>query len=207
MTIRFARSARRLRSDSHAGTNRTPAMNTGPRTQPRMKARVFTRSRYSRRMTAHSLALTTHALLDALRADRLEEDLVQRWLHELETCNRCAGRHESLEQSLRRRVVCELQLEELILIVDASHERRVREHRGDATRDVATQRERDVSLAVRALHGGDGAVEHLFAMRDDAHRVAESLGVVHEVGREDHRLPAFAELDDRVLERLCVDRI
>src|SRR5690348_6997481 len=170
MTIRLAGSARRLRSESHAGTNNTPAMNTGPRRQPRTKARVCTRCRYSRRMTAHSLALTTHALLDAVRADRLQENLVQRRLHELEARDGRSGRHESLEQPLRRRVARELQLEELILVVHTRDERPVGEHRGDPVRHVTTQRERNVPLAVRTLHGGDGPVEHLLATRDDAHR-------------------------------------
>ena len=57
------------------------------------------------------------------------------------------------------------------------------------------------------LHAGDGAVEHLLAARDDAHRVAHLLGVVHDVRAEDHRLAAALELEHRVLERLRVDRI
>src|SRR5207248_3160139 len=53
----------------------------------------------------------------------------------------------------------------------------------------------------------DAAFEHLLATGDDAHRVAQPLGVVHEVRAEDHRLAAALQLDDGVLERLCVDGI
>ena len=83
----------------------------------------------------------------------------------------------------------------------------IAEYRRDALHSVALQRERDVSLAVLLLHVGDGAVEHLLAPRDDANRIAEPLGVVHQVRAEDHRLAALLELDDGVLERLRVDRI
>ena len=44
-------------------------------------------------------------------------------------------------------------------------------------------------------------------MRDDADRVAESFGIVHQVRGKDDRLPPLLEVDDRVLEGLGVDRI
>src|SRR5688500_161810 len=119
-------------------------MKTGPRRQPMMNARVCTRSRNSRRITAHNLALTTHPLLDAFRADRLEEDLVQRRLHQLEARYGRSSGDETLEQTLGSCVACKLELEELVLVVHVRHERRVGEHGRDAGSHFAIQGQRDV---------------------------------------------------------------
>ena len=50
-----------------------------------------TRSRYSRLMTTKSLSMAGHPRLDARGADRVEEDLVERRLHELEALDDRAG--------------------------------------------------------------------------------------------------------------------
>ena len=60
------------------------AKKSGPSSVPMRNHFERTRSRYSRLMTAQSLAMSAHPLLDARGADLLEEDLVQRGLHELE---------------------------------------------------------------------------------------------------------------------------
>src|SRR5450432_4109901 len=63
-----------------------------------------TRSRYSRLMIAQSLAMSAHSRLYARRANRVEEDAVQRGLHELEALDRGAGVDELAEKELRVRV-------------------------------------------------------------------------------------------------------
>ena len=86
-------------------------------------------------------------------------------------------------------------------------ERAVGEDVGDGGRSVAAEGDRDVAAAVLGLEVGDRAVEHLVAVRDDADRVAEALGVFHQVRAEDDRAPLAPEVDDRVLERLGVHRV
>jgi ABC-2 type transport system permease protein len=60
------------------------------------------------------------------------------------------------------------------------------------------------SLPVLFLHIRNGAIQDLLSPRNNANRVAEALGVVHQVRAEDHGLAAFLELDDSVLEGLRV---
>src|SRR5438067_2498899 len=57
-----------------------------------------------------------------------------------------------------------------------------------------------------ALHRGDRAVDDLLAAGDDAHLVAQALGLVHLVRREEDRLARLLLRLDDVLQRLGVDR-
>src|SRR5664279_367857 len=90
-----------------------------------------TRSRYSRLMIAQSLAMSAHSRLDARRANRVEENAVQRGLHELEALDGGAGVDQLAEEKLRVGNRCELDLDGAIRIVDAFDERAIGEDLGD----------------------------------------------------------------------------
>ena len=61
------------------------AKNTGPKIVVKMNYFDRTRSRYSRLITTQSLSMACHPHFDAGGADFLEENLVQRRLHEFES--------------------------------------------------------------------------------------------------------------------------
>src|SRR4051812_25654205 len=90
--------------DMYVGRIVTAPKNTGPSNVPMRNHFDRTRSKYSRWNTTASLrmlTLATHALLDARGADLLEEDLVQRRLHQLEALDRSPGVHHAAQQRLR----------------------------------------------------------------------------------------------------------
>ena len=76
-------------------------MNSGPRKVPTRNHLERTRSTYSRRITAQSLPMTAHPRLHARGADFLEENAVQRWLHQLEPVDARPGLDEPAQQLLR----------------------------------------------------------------------------------------------------------
>src|SRR5688500_14321964 len=122
----------RLRIAIQAGSTVIAAMKSGPMSVPMMNHFVRTRSMNSRRTTATSLgyqwlAMAAHVLLDAGGADFLQEDLVQRGLHELEAVDRGPGRDEAAEQLLRVGAGRQLHLDEPVLVVGAIDERAVGE--------------------------------------------------------------------------------
>src|ERR1017187_1448630 len=176
------------------------AKNTGPKMVVKMNHFDRTRSTYSRLMTTQSLSMACHPHFDARGADFLEEDLVQRRLYQFEPLHFRARLDEPAEQGLRVGVLLERDLEEPVRIVHALDHLVVAEHAAHELGAAVGERECDVVAAVLVLHVRDGAVEHLLAARDDAHRIAEALGVVHEVRREDHSLAALLEVDDGVLQ-------
>src|SRR6266550_6969701 len=100
-----------------------------------------TRSRYSRLMIAQSLAMSGHPLFDALSADLLQKDLVQRRLDHLESLYGCAGLDNASQQSLWISARHHLDLEKAVRIVCALHERVVPENRSDALHSIALDRE------------------------------------------------------------------
>src|SRR5205807_6957357 len=105
---------------------------TGPRNVATRNHLERTRSVYSRSRTARSLPMPAQSLLDAGGADLLQEDLVQRRLHELEPFDRGTGVHEPTEEQLRVGGRRELDLVEPVLVIDPADERPVREDRGNA---------------------------------------------------------------------------
>src|SRR5450759_9131 len=152
-----------------------------------------TRSRYSRLMIAQSLAMSGHPLFDANRTDLLKENLMQRRLDHLESLHRGARFDDSPKQHLRIGARRHLDLEEFVGVVSALHQGVVAQYRRYAGNSIALERERDVPLPVLFLHRGDGSIEHLLAARDDADRIAQPLGVVHQMRAEDHRLAAVLQ--------------
>src|SRR5215831_18536024 len=132
-----------------------------------MNARVRTRSRYSRLATMRTfLSMARHPRLDARGADTLEEDLMERRLHQLEPLDVRARVDQPTEQELRIGVRCELQLEEVVAVVDLAHELRVAKHVPGAVVRTAAKRQRHVAHAGVSLHRRDGSVEHLLAAGD-----------------------------------------
>src|SRR5450759_4775742 len=166
-----------------------------------------TRSRYSLLMIAQSLAMSGHPLFDAGGTDFLKENLVQRRLDHLESLHRGARFDYPPKQRLWIGPRRHLDLEKPVGVVSALHQRAVAQYRRHAGHSVALQRERDVPLTVFFLHMRHGSIEHFLAPRYDTDRIAQPLGVVHEMRAEDHRLAAVLELDHRVLQRLGVDGI
>src|SRR5215217_237785 len=82
-----------------------------------------TRSRYSRLATTKILlTMARHPGFYAVRADALNEDLVQRRLHELETLDAGASFDEPAQQQLRIGAGGQLDLEEAIVLVELLHE-------------------------------------------------------------------------------------
>src|SRR5512143_2826987 len=190
------------------GKRKAPAMSTGTSSVIAMNHRERTRSRYSRLATTKILlSMARHPGFDAARADALYENLMQRRLHQLESLDARARVDQAAKQRLRIGAGRHLDLEESVVLVEFLDERCVAQHGSDAIERAVREAQRDVSSAVFLSDRGNASVEHLLAARDDAHRVAHLLGIVHHVGAEDHRLVAPLELDDGVLERLRVDRI
>src|SRR5688572_33102840 len=102
---------------SHAGTIISAANSSGPKTVAMMNHLVRTRSMYSRLMTAQSLAMTRHPRLHAFGADLLEENLMQRRLHQLEPLHDGSAAHDRAQQLLRVGAGLELDLEEPVRVV------------------------------------------------------------------------------------------
>src|SRR4051794_20858375 len=96
-----------------------------------------TRSMNSRLMTTNSLSMAGHPLFDALGADALNEDLVERRLNQLEALDDGTGLDETLEDFLRIGAGNELQFEKPILIVDLGDELLVGEDRRELRARVA----------------------------------------------------------------------
>src|SRR6185437_6828670 len=150
------------------GRMSAPAMITGTSSVTTMNQRERTRSRYSRFATTKNLSMAGHPRFDAGHADALNEYLMERRLHQLEALDQRAGIDQPVQQRLRIGLRCELQLEVVVSIVDFVHELPVVEHLADTVLGAANQGERHVPRAGIALHPGDRAVEHLFAVCDDA---------------------------------------
>src|SRR5688572_1110901 len=206
-TIRATSSDALVRLATMAGRIISRAKNTGPKTVANRNHRVRTRSRYSRAVMTQSLSMAAHPVLDAARAHTVEEDPVQGGAYELEPFDRRARTHQPREEILRRCVRGELDLEHPIRVVTARHQRAVAENLRHAGRCSVRQHDRHMAVALTRLHLGDGAIQYFLTARDDADRVAETLGVVHEMRTEDHRLPTLPQLDDDVLQRLRIDGI
>src|SRR3954470_12480166 len=158
-----------------------PVMKNGTMIVVIAKARVRTRSMYSRLKIAKNLSMAGHPRLDACvrGTDTIEEDLMEGRGDQLEALDARAGAYQSLQQLLRVGALCELDLEEAVVVVHLLHEPLVAQHVADAVLRAVHQRERDVALAIRRFDVGEVAIEHLLAARDDTHRVAHPLGVLH----------------------------
>src|SRR6185437_7920112 len=117
----------------YMGIARMATARAGTASVPRMNHRERTRSMYSRFTTAISLlSMSGQPLLDARSADALQEDLVERRLHQLEAFDVRAGLEKSTKQYLRIGRRRELQLEVVVGVLQLADERRIAEHAADA---------------------------------------------------------------------------
>src|SRR6266513_2527239 len=176
------------------------AKKSGPRMAETQNHLLRTRSTNSRRITAR--ILRTHRL----RPHQVDEDLVQRRLLQLELGQPRARRHEALEDLLGVRAGRELELGILPVIVHLAHEGLVcKQLRRPA--EAAVEPDDQMVSAVGALDVRERAVHELPPPRDDAQLLAQLLGLLHDVGREQDGLPATAQVEHRVLQDLGVHRI
>src|SRR5689334_24757040 len=110
----------------YSGNIVMPAMKTGINNVKARNVRERTRSRYSRLATMRIfLSMARHPRFDAARADALEEDLVQRGLHELEAFDVRACLDQPSQEKLRVGVRVELELEIVVAVVATPHEVRI----------------------------------------------------------------------------------
>src|SRR5688572_20789015 len=126
-----------LRDVRKAGSRKVTTMSAGTSSVPTTNHFERTRSRYSRLMTTQSLSTNGLARCAGTRrlgagrldgrdirgADALEEDLMQGWVHELESLDGGTRVDELSEQSLRVGTGGELDLEGTVRVVDAGDER------------------------------------------------------------------------------------
>src|SRR5262245_52109505 len=161
---------------------------TGPSRVVMRNHRDRTRSRNSRLNTTRTLSMAGHPLFDAGRAHSIEKDLVQRRRYHLEATYTRSGGDNLLEQVLRIRARCELDLEKAVLVVGARDEPAILQHREQPVPRRPVHGKRNVARSFGLLHRGHLAVQYLLPASDDAYGVAQALGIVHEVRAEDHRL-------------------
>jgi hypothetical protein len=67
--------------------------------------------------------------------------------------------------------------------------------------------ERHMAAATFALHFGHGAVDDLATAADDHHPLAHLLGLLHDMGREEHSAALPGEVDHDFLHDLAVDGV
>src|SRR5947207_1496562 len=176
------------------------AKKRGPRMAETQNHLLRTRSTNSRRITAR--ILRTHRL----RPDQVDEDLVQRRLLQLEPGQPRPRCHESLEDLLGVGAGRELDLGILPIVVYVAHQGLVGEHlRRPAQAPIEPEDEMVPTMC--PLDVRERAVHQLPSARDDAQLLAQLLGLLHDVGREQDRLPATAQVEHGVLHHLSIDGI
>src|SRR5947207_1310499 len=188
------------------GSTNTAAKNSGPRSAITQNHRLRMRSTNSRRITTQTLRIRSRLGSRGIRADQVDEDLVQGRLLQLELRQPRPRRHQALQDLLRIGARGELQLGILPVIVHLAHEGLVcKQLRRPA--EAAVEPDDQMVSAVGALDVRERAVHELPPPRDDAQLLAQLLGLLHDVGREQDGLPATAQVEHRVLQDLGVHRI
>src|SRR5512144_2023936 len=126
----------------YAGIRKMPVMKNGMMIVVIAKARVRTRSMYSRLKIARNLSMAGHPRLDArvCGTDAIEEDLMKGRRDQLEAFDPCAGADEPLQQLLRVGALRELDLEVAVVVVHLLHEAPVAQHVADAILRAVDQR-------------------------------------------------------------------
>src|SRR3989442_1448613 len=207
-------SARRLTPpppDMRSGIRKTAAKNRGPSSAIPQNDFLRPLSTTSRRTTAHTLRTKGLPFRPRFRpsglgAYQVDEDLVERRLHQLEPRQPGAGGDEPLQDLLGVRPGRELELGVLPIVVDPLHKPSVCK---DLLRTTGTAVEPDDEMvsAMCPLDVAERAVHQLLPSGDDTQLVTQLLGLLHDVRREEDRLPAPAQFEHRILHHLCVHRI
>src|SRR5882762_4697402 len=191
--------------ESNTGTRKTAAKNTGPSMAITQNDFLRTRSTNSRRMTAWTL-LTGRSVARHLRADQVDEDLVERRLLELEAREPGARRHQPCEHALRVRAGCELELGVLTVIVDSAHELLICKHVCCST-GVAVEPDDEMVSTMCPLDVAKRTVHQLPSTGDDAQLLAQPLGLLHDVRGEEDGLATAVQIEHHVFHYLSVDGI
>src|SRR6267378_6232651 len=110
------------------GSTNTAAKNSGPRSAITQNHRVRMRSTNSRRITTQTLRIRSHLGSRGIRANQVDEDLVQGRLLQLELRQPRARRDESLEDLLGVGAGRELQLSILTVVVRLAHKSFICKH-------------------------------------------------------------------------------
>src|SRR6266516_369370 len=165
-----------------------------------------TRSTNSRRTTAQTLRIGSRLRPRRLGSDQVQEDLVERGLHQLETGEPGARRDQPLQNDLGIRPRRQLELGILAVVVHALHEPPLGKHllRGAG---AAVEPDDEVVPTACPLDVAERPVNQLLPARDDAQLVAQLFGLFHDVRGEDDRLAAAAQVEHRILHHLRVHGI
>src|SRR2546422_5007039 len=193
-----------------AGRRITAARNSGTRIADTQNHLLRTRSTNSRRMTAKTLRtrdqLLPHSGARGVAAHEVDEDLVQGRLHDLKPGEPCSGSHKQPQQLLR---VCpgrELELGILPVVVHLLHQPPLRKQ-ARRVPSLAVEPNGEMLSARSSLDVAKRAAHEFSSARDDAQLVAQLLGLLHDVRREEHGHATLAQLEHDVLEHLGVHRI
>src|SRR5437667_1956606 len=188
------------------GSTNTAAKNSGPRSAITQNHRLRMRSTNSRRITTQTLRIRSRLSSRGIRADQVDEDLVQGRLLQLELRQPRPRRHQALQDLLRIGARGELQLGILPVVVHLAHEGLVcKQLRRPA--EAAVEPDDQMVSAVDALDVRERAVHELPPLRDDAQLLAQLFGLLHDVGREQDRLPATPQVEQGVLHHLSIHGI
>src|SRR5882724_6532903 len=188
------------------GSTNTAAKNNGPSSAITQNHRVRMRSTNSRRITTQTLRIRSHLGSRGIRADQVDEDLVQGRLLQLELRQPRPRRHQALQDLLWIGARSELQLGILPVVINLAHEAFICKHLRCSAK-AAVEPDDEMVSAMCPLDVREDAVYQLPSPRDDAQLLAQLLRLLHDVGREQDRFPAAAQVEHRVLHDLGVHRI
>src|SRR2546425_3647673 len=110
------------------GSTTIAPKNSGPMSAENQNHLLRTRSTNSRRTTAHTLCIGPRLLPRRRGTDQVDEDLVERRLHQLESRQPRPRAHQRGENPLGVRARRELHLGVLPVVVHLGHQPSVREH-------------------------------------------------------------------------------
>src|SRR3989442_8576607 len=179
---------------------------SGPRTAVTQNHLLRTRSTNSRRTTAQTLRIGSRLRPCRLRSHQVDENPVERRLHQLEAREPDTGGYQSLQDHLRVSPRRKLELRVLPIVVRLLDKLPVQEDWLRCT-GAAIEPDDEMVSAVGSLDVAHRAVHHLLPPRDDAELVAQLLRLLHDVRRKHDRLPAPAQFDHGVLDHLGVHRV
>src|SRR5437667_1005579 len=188
------------------GSTNTAAKNSGPRSAITQNHRRRMRSTNSRRITTQTLRIRSRLGSRGIRADQVDEDLVQGRLLQLELRQPRPRRHQALQDLLRIGARGELQLGILTVVVDLAHKRFICKHLRGPT-EAPVEPDHQMVSAPCPLDVRERAIHQLPPPRNDAQLLAQLFGLLHDVGREQDRLPATPQVEHGVLHDLRVHRI
>src|SRR6266513_1028362 len=188
------------------GSTNTAAKNSGPRSAITQNHRLRMRSTNSRRITTQTLRIRSRLGSRGIRADQVDEDLVQGRLLQLELRQPRPRRHQALQDLLRIGARGELQLGILTVVVDLAHKLFICKYLRGPT-EAPVEPDHEMVSATCPLDVRERAIHQLPPPRNDAQLLAQLFGLLHDVGREQDRLPATPQVEHGVLHDLRIHRI